>query len=136
MASGDAVETVSCEFSPVDTAGTDARAFLRSTLETWELDGLGEVTELLTDELVTNVVRHAGTRMTVRALRQPSRIRVEVADTSRDRPVLMHPEPLDRGGRGMLLVDTLADEWGTEMRDDGKTVWFEIDARRAAEEMH
>ena len=136
MASGDVVETVSQQFEPVDTAGTDARVFLRSTLETWELDGLGEVTELLTDELVTNAVRHAGSPMTVRAHRQLSRIRVEVADASRDAPVLIHPEPLEPRGRGMLLVDTLADDWGTELRDDGKTVWFEIDARRASKEMH
>ena len=136
VAWGDAMETVSREFRPVATAGTDARAFLRSTLETWELDSLGEVTELLTDELVTNVVRHARTPMTVRAQRRPSRIRVEVDDTNRDRPALMHPEPLALNGRGMLLVDTLADDWGTDVHDDGKTVWFEIDARRAAEEMH
>jgi hypothetical protein len=36
----------------------------------------------------------------------------------------------------MLLVDTLADEWGAELHDTGKTVWFEIDAGRASEEMH
>jgi hypothetical protein len=74
--------------------------------------------------------------MTVRALRQPSRIRIEVADTNRERPVVMHPEPLASDGRGMLLVDTLADEWGTDVHDGGKTVWFEIDAGRVSEEMH
>jgi anti-sigma regulatory factor (Ser/Thr protein kinase) len=133
---GDVVETVTRELPPVATAGAEARAFLRSALESWELDGLGEVTELLTDELVTNVVRHAGSQMTVRAQRRPSRIRVEVADASRARPVVMHPAPWEPHGRGMLLVDTLADEWGAELHDHGKTVWFEIDARRAAEELH
>jgi anti-sigma regulatory factor (Ser/Thr protein kinase) len=109
---------------------------LRAALQTWELDGLGEVTELLTSELVSNVVRHVGSPMTVRALCQPSRIRVEVDDPSPEPPVLEHPEPRDPRGRGILLVDTLADDWGTEMRDDGKTVWFEIDARTATEEIH
>jgi anti-sigma regulatory factor (Ser/Thr protein kinase) len=133
---GNSVEMVSAEFAPIPAAGTQARAFLRAALETWELDGLGEVTELLTDELVTNAVRHAGSEMTVRAKRRPSRIRVEVADASQDRPVVMHPRPSELHGRGMLLVDALADDWGAELHDHGKTVWFEIDARRASDEMH
>ena len=74
--------------------------------------------------------------MTVRASRRPSRIRVEVDDANYDPPVVMHPEPLGDGRRGMFLVDRLADEWGADIHDNGKTVWFEIDARRAADEMH
>ena len=49
-----------------------ARAFLRSTLETWKLDGFGEVTELLATELVANVVTHVGAPMTLRVQRGPS----------------------------------------------------------------
>ena len=130
------MEKVETQFPSVPTASTLARAFLRAALETWELDGLGEVTELLTSELVSNVVRHVGSPMTVRAFRQPSRIRVEVDDTSPQPPILEHPAPRDPNGRGILLVDTLADDWGTEIRDDGKTVWFEIDAATATEEIH
>jgi hypothetical protein len=52
-------------------------------------DGLGAVTELLTSELVSNVARHVGSPITVRALRRPSRIRVEVDNTSREPPVLL-----------------------------------------------
>ena len=113
-----------------------ARQFLRTTLRTWQLDGLGEVTELLTSELVSNVVRHVGSPPTVRACRGRSRIRIEVDDASRELPAVQHPEPLAADGRGMLVVDTLAAEWGTELRDDGKTVWFEIDARTATREIH
>jgi anti-sigma regulatory factor (Ser/Thr protein kinase) len=130
------VESVTTQLPSADTASSLARAFLRSALETWQLDGLGEVTELLTTELVSNVVRHVGQPMTIRALRQPSRIRVEVDDDSTDLPVLQHPAPLQPRGRGLLLVDALADQWGTAPRDDGKTVWFEIDARTATAEMH
>jgi anti-sigma regulatory factor (Ser/Thr protein kinase) len=134
---GDKVEeSVTTQLPSGESTSSLARAFLRNTLETWELDGLGEVTELLTSELVTNVVRHVGTPMTVRAVRHPSSIRVEVDDASVDPPVLQHPAPLDAGGRGLLLVDTLADQWGTDLRPDGKTVWFEIDAPTATGEMH
>ena len=59
-----------------------ARAFLRATLETWKLDGFGEITELLASELVSNVVVHVGTPMTLRITRHPSAIRVDVEDPS------------------------------------------------------
>jgi anti-sigma regulatory factor (Ser/Thr protein kinase) len=59
-------------------------------MQTWQLDGFGEVTELLTDELVCNAVRHVGEPMTLRAIRQPGAIRIEVDDPSTVRPALHH----------------------------------------------
>ena len=91
----------------------------------------------MTSELVTNVVRHVGAPITVRALRQPSSIRVEVVDPSGEPPVARHPQPLDEHGRGLLLVDSLASQWGVTQHDeDGKTVWFEIDVTTATNEVH
>lgn len=130
------METVETQFPSTDTASRSARAFLRGALQTWALDGLGEVTELLTSELVSNVVRHVGSDVVLRAIRDDDWVRVEVDDTSDALPVVGQLRPLDLGGRGMVLVDTLADRWGTELHRGGKTVWFEIDARRAREEMH
>jgi hypothetical protein len=119
----------------VSTPG-QARAFLRGALQTWKLDGFGQVTELLTDELVSNVVRHVGTPMTVRALCRPERIRVEVEDPNPEAPRLRHPSAETMDGRGIMLVDALAAAWGTDVRSDGKTVWFEIDVSTAGEEVH
>jgi hypothetical protein len=113
-----------------------ARAFLRDTLQTWELDGLGDVTELLADELVCNVVRHVGGAMQLRAVRRASSIRIEVDDPSTEPPVLQSPDPLDERGRGILLVESLATTWGVDIHDTGKTVWFEIDVDTATEEVH
>ena len=113
-----------------------ARAFLRSTLETWKLDGFGDVTELLATELVANVVTHVGTPMTLRIQRGPSTMRVELEDPSTAVPVVRHPDPADEHGRGVLLIDELADAWGVEPRADGKTVWFEIDVSTATAEVH
>jgi hypothetical protein len=133
-----AMEEVETQFPGVATAPTTARAFLRATLGTWQLDGFGEVTELLTSELVSNVVRHVGAPMTLRARFDTSaaRIRVEVDDPSTDSPVLRHPEPNEDGGRGILFIDTLADAWGTDIRAGGKTVWFELDVSSATSEIH
>ena len=107
-----------------------AREFLRNTLQTWCLDGFGDVAELLTDELVSNVVRHVGAPMQLRAVRYPSSIRIEVDDPSTEPPVRQDH------GRGILLVESLATGWGVELRDDGKTVWFEIDVETATDEVH
>ncbi len=74
--------------------------------------------------------------MTVRALRQPGSIRIEIDDSSTAPPVHRQPDPLDDGGHGIQLVADLADQWGTELREDGKTVWFEIDVSTATEEVH
>jgi anti-sigma regulatory factor (Ser/Thr protein kinase) len=113
-----------------------ARAFLRATLATWQLDGFGDITELLVTELVANVVTHVGTPMTLRVAHSPSTMRVEIDDSSTEVPVVHHPEAADEHGRGVLLVDQLANAWGVESRDHGKTVWFELDVSTATSEAH
>jgi serine/threonine-protein kinase RsbW len=129
----DRVET---QLPSLVTTPSTVRAFLRTTLGSWQLDGLGEITELLADELVANVVRHVGRPMTVRAIRTGDRVRVEVEDPSPEPPVLRHPDADTFRGRGILLLDALATEWGTDLREDGKTVWFEIDTATATAEVH
>jgi anti-sigma regulatory factor (Ser/Thr protein kinase) len=113
-----------------------ARAFLRSTLETWQLDGFGDITELLVTELVANVVTHVGSPMTLRVARTPTMMRVEIDDSSPEVPVVRHPDTADEHGRGVLLVDQLANAWGVEPRAQGKTVWFELDVSTATREAH
>src|SRR5438552_15282079 len=54
---GRGVDWYETELPALNTSPGMARAFLREALKTWNLDGLGEVTEVLTTELVTNVVR-------------------------------------------------------------------------------
>jgi len=113
------------------------RGWLRTTLATWQLDGFGEVTELLATELVSNVVKHVGRPMTVRIMRQQGSIRVEIDDPGDDVPVLEHPDSRTEHGRGVLVVDALADEWGTKVHPDGgKTVWFELDVATGHAEAH
>jgi anti-sigma regulatory factor (Ser/Thr protein kinase) len=114
-----------------------ARAFLRAALQTWALDGFGAVTELLTSELVSNVVTHVDGPMTLRARHAGSFLRVEVDDERYDAPVVEHPDPDDEHGWGMWLIDELASTWGTEQHaDDGKTVWFELDIRTGEANAH
>jgi anti-sigma regulatory factor (Ser/Thr protein kinase) len=130
------MQQVETRFPGTPEAPQSARAFLRATLRTWQLDGFGMVTELLTDELVSNVVRHVGCPVTLRATSEGAMLRIEVSDRSTEPPVLQHPDPYEARGRGILLVDSLATQWGTEIRDDGKTVWFELDVSTANCEVH
>jgi anti-sigma regulatory factor (Ser/Thr protein kinase) len=127
---------VEIDLSAAVTAPADARVFLREALRSWDRDGFGAVTELLTDELVANVVRHVGEPMTLRATCHPDWIRVEVTDPDPDPPVPHRVGPEAERGRGLQLVDGLSDRWGVEPTGSGKTVWFEINVDTATNEVH
>ena len=85
---------------------------------------------LLVSELVTNAIVHAvgpcGLTLRIGA----DSIRVEVADTGGGGLQLRRPEPTESSGRGLLIVDTLARDWGVvhDGQTVGKTVWFELAA--------
>jgi serine phosphatase RsbU (regulator of sigma subunit)/anti-sigma regulatory factor (Ser/Thr protein kinase) len=82
--------------------------------------------ELVTTELVTNAVLHGGglVRFHLRAL--PNGLRIEVADSTTEGPVLV-PGAEDAGtGRGLVLVAKLAERWGIERAPSGKTLWAEV----------
>jgi anti-sigma regulatory factor (Ser/Thr protein kinase) len=87
---------------------------------------------LVTSELATNAVLHAGTELQIRVSFDEHEVRIEVADGLYTRPEQARPRPLDTGGRGLMLVDALVDEWGVEYLDgrhDGamaKKVWVRV----------
>ena len=112
-------------------AARTARGFVRDALRTWDLEDADDVAELLTDELVSNVVCHVGSSMEVRARRGASSIRIEVDDTSTDLPIRREPDGFDEHGRGVMLVETLSSDWGVDVHDAGKTIWFELPAATA-----
>jgi anti-sigma regulatory factor (Ser/Thr protein kinase) len=86
---------------------------------------------LLVSEVVTNVVMHAGLDATqdieVHVALTSRRIRVGVRDSGAgfDPGQARHP-PDASGGWGLLLVERLAERWGTRWRTDGFEVWFEL----------
>lgn len=111
-----------------ESAATARRLTQVVILRHWGLGAANtEDAVLLVSELVGNAVRHTGARVFgLRLRRRPRWIRVEVRDPSRSLPCLMPVQELDISGRGLFLVDTLADRWGVDLLPRGKTTWFEM----------
>jgi len=87
----------------------------------------GETAALLVTELVTNAARHAGGDLRLRADLHDHTLLVEVTDVNATLPVLAPAPGWDsESGRGLLLIDALADRWGSETDPPGKCVWFEL----------
>lgn len=116
---------------------TEARHFLtRVTAGWWSApraagDEAGlDIARLLLTELVTNAVVHApdGEHLQVVVCRCDGRLRVEVHDGSALMPLVREATNEDESGRGTLLLEQLAEQWGAEPQDErgGKTVWFTV----------
>ncbi|MDQ0774266.1 anti-sigma regulatory factor (Ser/Thr protein kinase) [Streptomyces aurantiacus] len=124
---------------PCDPRGPGiARVTLRAVLDAHGLAQLVDRAELLTSELATNSVRHTKGPASVRLQWLCPVLRVSVWDMSPDLPpapgsprtgvVAAHAED----GRGLLILDTVADRWGGcaigegKFGPGGKTIWFEL----------
>lgn len=111
---------------PVPTAPREGRRFVTTTLQRWHIDEMCDVVKLLTSELVTNAVLHARTAVTLRVVRCDGAVRVEVADESPAVPAARLYSDDAVTGRGLQLVESLADRWGVEPAEEAKTMWFEV----------
>ena len=112
---------------PAEPGSTrQARRFVSDVLGRWSCPHLAEEAALLTSELVTNAVVHARSEVDVRITRIPTGVRIEVMDQEAGsvRPVTAPPHAT--GGRGLLLVQALAGNWGVRPSRSGKNVWFEL----------
>ncbi|PBC71762.1 histidine kinase-like protein [Streptomyces sp. TLI_235] len=113
---------------------SELRGELRDALRRWQVPELIDTAELLSSELVTNAIRHTDrdAMFTARLYRAPdngrARLRVEVEDESDLWPTRRTPGEQASSGRGLMLVEALADGWGVEPRGSGKRMWFELSA--------
>ncbi|OEJ24694.1 PAS domain S-box protein [Streptomyces agglomeratus] len=120
-------------FDPVGRSVATARAFVRDTLQGWGYADIVDDAVVLTSELVTNAVVHAGTTADVLCLRTEEGVRVEVGDRYPEREVPLQGmaqsfgNPEREGGRGLLLCAALASRWGVDYAPAHKHVWFQLD---------
>jgi anti-sigma regulatory factor (Ser/Thr protein kinase) len=106
----------------------EARRALRELLRQWGRPGRSEIAELLTSELVTNALIHTDHDAVLTATVSPRGLHVEVRDFVGRRPKPRMPNADDgTHGRGLLLVQSLADAWGVRAHGVGKAVWFDLD---------
>lgn len=103
-----------------------ARRFARAELEAHDR-GVAATAELLVSELASNVVRHAATPFTVTVEVAETLTRVSVADGLDVDLRITAARGDATSGRGLQILDALADRWGVARRPSGKRVWFELD---------
>jgi anti-sigma regulatory factor (Ser/Thr protein kinase) len=116
-----------------------ARSYTRWLLGTWRLESTADTVELLVSELVTNAINATGITHEVvndnqlvgeviylRLSARDETVRIEVWDSSSRPPRKRAATNEDEGGRGLMLVQALSKEWGTEVPETGgKIVWCE-----------
>ncbi|MGC9542538.1 ATP-binding protein [Streptomyces sp. UG1] len=111
-----------------------ARRLVSHRLDEWGHpygSAVNESVTLIAAELAANAVRHGhvpGRDFHLRLAESPAVLRLEVSDTRSER--LPEPRPprteQDESGRGLLLVEALADRWDVTPRRPGKCVWAEV----------
>ncbi|MER7620534.1 SpoIIE family protein phosphatase [Streptomyces sp. NPDC126503] len=108
----------------------EAREQLRQLLHDWADPEQLDSAVLMVSEMLTNVLVHTdGDALLVAEVacgEKTRRLRVEVSDGSDELPHKRHPGEMASSGRGLVLMEMLADAWGVDPRGEGKTIWFEL----------
>ncbi|MBL7259101.1 STAS domain-containing protein [Paractinoplanes lichenicola] len=122
-----AVPVLSDELLPISGAARHARDLATDACLRWDLPHLVGPAGLIATELVSNVIDHAHTMMTLRLSLRPRYLHIAVRDGSPDQvgpPV--GPAPETGRGRGLIMVDATAHSWGCVPSADGKVVWASL----------
>ncbi|MGW0708244.1 ATP-binding protein [Streptomyces sp. NPDC002643] len=115
-------QTLPCELATAEVG----RKLVRDVLAIWRLDALADPAELIATELIANAVRHTHCRPIRLIVGRPSAtlVRLGVVDRAPSRlPVLRPAGAEDESGRGLLLIDAVADRWGYDLRGPGRRPW-------------
>ncbi|MFE9940888.1 ATP-binding protein [Streptomyces hirsutus] len=106
-----------------------ARRLVRTALATWGLEDRIDDAMVVITELVSNAVDH-GRLASIRVIvSRPSenQVRLGVVDRSKVVPTMRTDSNGDQvRGRGLVLVDSLTERWGTDLYRWGKQVWGEL----------
>jgi anti-sigma regulatory factor (Ser/Thr protein kinase) len=107
-------------------AAGEARRCVRKAIETWGAPADPYVAALLTSELVTNAIRHSGGPIRLFVTCSCGHLRVYVHDTSPEWPAPAENSVEAEDGRGLMLVASLATNWGCYSTSVGKAVYFTL----------
>jgi anti-sigma regulatory factor (Ser/Thr protein kinase) len=122
--------TASVDLRPAARSVPTARRVVGELLTSWRAPQDRQAAELLVTELVANVVDHVQGEavLSLEVELSQSWLRISVADGSAIRPVVRALDHERPRGRGLQIVEAIADRWGAEDHLGGKRVWFELDA--------
>ena len=120
--------TASVDLPPVARSIPAARHLVAETLGSWGAGHSEEDVALLVTELVANVVDHVGgeASLTLELELSDGWLRIAVADGSSVRPVVRELDSDHPRGRGLRMIQAIADRWGAEDHNGGKRVWLEM----------
>ncbi|MBZ9644126.1 ATP-binding protein [Streptomyces sp. PSKA30] len=105
------------------------RRVLRIHLGIWGLHDITDAAQLCMSELVANVIKHVGqgTPATLEVSLKGTHLRIAVNDPdTRALPTLVAAATDSEAGRGMALIDAVADRWGVQVHGDRKVTWCEL----------
>ncbi len=116
------------DLPPTSTSVPAARHLVLELLRAWDVPHDREDAALLVTELVSNVVDHVGgeANLTLELQLADQWLRIAVVDGSSIRPVVQELATDRPRGRGLRMVQAVADRWGTDDHLGGKRVWFEL----------
>lgn len=105
-----------------------ARRAVAAFCRTHRLGDFADDAALITSELVGNAVEHAGGLISLAAQIGAGRLLVRVTDDNSNLPADrdVDEDQLRERGRGLVVVDSLAGDWGATPHLLGKTVWFRL----------
>jgi anti-sigma regulatory factor (Ser/Thr protein kinase) len=112
------------------TPASSARRTAERALRRWGMTDRTDDVLLVTTELVQNVTKHTDDGGELRMAVSGDAILIEVTDTNPAPPRMQQPRPHRGGGRGVMLIASVARRWGTRPAvwagRTGKIVWAEI----------
>jgi anti-anti-sigma regulatory factor len=108
---------------PHPTAAAAARELVDEACRRWRLGHIADVTALVVTELVANGVQHAGTQLRLCLALRRRHLHVALRDGSPRLPRRAAAGGYLESGRGLIILDGLADAWGCLEVPGGKVVW-------------
>ncbi|WP_116451130.1 ATP-binding protein [Blastococcus litoris] len=116
------------DLPPTAASVPASRHLVLELLRVWDAPHDREDAALLVTELVSNVVDHVGgeANLTLELEISDDWLRIAVVDGSSVRPVVRELSMERPRGRGMRMVQAIADRWGADDHLGGKRVWFEL----------
>jgi anti-sigma regulatory factor (Ser/Thr protein kinase) len=103
-----------------------ARRFATEAMQPWADDDLIADAAAVITELATNAIVHAASAFTVTVQALTDGVRLSLLDSNPHRPLPREPAQMSTSGRGLRMVASLARDWGSDIRPDGKLVWAEL----------